>query len=658
MKLYIAEKPSLGRAIAAALPKPHKNHQGYIEVANGDLVSWCIGHILEQAEPEAYDAKFKQWKLEHLPILPEQWILKPKTKTRSQLTVLRKLVKQASQIVHAGDPDREGQLLVDEVIDYLKVSATKKANIERLLISDLNTPAVKRALQSLQPNSVYMPLSISALARSRADWLYGINLTRTYTLMGKKVGFEGVLSVGRVQTPLLGLVVRRDQAIDDFVSKPFYEVIAYIVTPAGETFSAKWQPSEQCKPYMDEEGRVLVKALAINVVGRIAGQQALVSAVTKQQKKQAAPLPYSLSSLQIDAAKRYSMNAKLVLDVCQALYEKHKLITYPRSDCRYLPKEHFKQAPAIVAMLANSRADYAKPAQQANTSIKSRAWNDSKVSAHHAIIPTEKSADNLTLNPFEKNVYQLIVRQYLAQFYPEHVYDQTKVKLTIAGGEFATSAKYIVNNGWKALFVPPNKGASKANAQRPSSVEAGPGQEPEQLLPALQQGDVLLCEQGQLLEKDTQAPAAFTDATLLAAMTGISRYVTDSEIKKVLKETDGLGTEATRAGIIDLLFKRGFLVRQGKQIKATDVGRGLINALPEVATQPDMTAQWEATLNAISEKRANYQSFMDPLRQTLRHLIAQAGEQLPTQLSGLSVKSPGSKFPKRKYNSKRKTNKS
>ena len=204
MKLYIAEKPSLGRAIAAALPKPHKNQKGYIELGNGDVVSWCIGHILEQANPEVYNDDFKKWRMDHLPIIPEQWQLTPKAQTRTQLTVLRKLVKSASEIIHAGDPDREGQLLVDEVIDFLKVSKTKKQKVKRLLISDLNFPAVKRSLNSLQSNQDFMPLSISALARSRADWLYGINLTRAYTLQGQKVGFNGVLSVGRVQTPLLG----------------------------------------------------------------------------------------------------------------------------------------------------------------------------------------------------------------------------------------------------------------------------------------------------------------------------------------------------------------------------------------------------------------------------------------------------------------------
>lgn len=627
MKLYIAEKPSLGRAIAAALPKPHKNLKGYIELGNGDVVSWCIGHILEQADPEVYNADFKKWRMTDLPIIPQQWQLTPKAQTRSQLTVLRKLVKSANEIVHAGDPDREGQLLVDEVIDFLKVSKTKKQQVKRLLISDLNLPAVKRSLNSMQSNADFMPLSISALARSRADWLYGINLTRAYTLQGQKSGFNGVLSVGRVQTPILGLVVEKDRQIADFVPHDYYDVYADVITDKAEKFTVKWQPSEACQPYMDDNGKVLNKALAENVVKRITNQPAQVTSVVEQEKKQFAPLPYNLSALQIDAAKQFSMNAKLVLDVCQALYEKHKLITYPRSDCRYLPLEHHKQAKNIITNLANSAEKYAEFAKNADSTIKNKAWNNSKVSAHHAIIPTEKSANNIALNSFEKNIYLLIVRQYLAQFYPAYIYQQTQVELLIAQGKFTTNAKVPMQLGWKVMF----QSAKVKNRQTQQD-------DSEQELPKLTVGESLHCQQGHIAEKVTQAPKPYTDASLLSAMTGIARFVQESSIKKILKDTDGLGTEATRAGIIELLFKRGFLQRTGKSITATDIGTSLINALPKMATTPDMTAQWEATLNDISERKNNYQNFITPLTNTLITMVNDAGQQSFSQLPKVPFK--------------------
>ncbi|WP_432695457.1 DNA topoisomerase III [Marinobacterium sp. YM272] len=615
MKLYIAEKPSLARAIAAVLPKPQTKADGCIRCGNGDVVSWCVGHLLEQAEPDSYDPAFKQWRYEHLPIVPEQWQLKPRPKVRSQLSVLRKLVKEADQIVHAGDPDREGQLLVDEVFDYLKVSESKKRAIQRLLISDLNPAAVSRALSRLRSNSEFIPLSVSALARSRADWLYGINLTRALTLQGRKVGFDGLLSVGRVQTPVLGLVVARDREIESFVSKPFYEVKAHLKTAADEQFQATWVPSEACARWQDDEGRVLSRPLAENVATRITGKEALVEQARRAPGKQVAPLPYNLSALQIDASKAFGLSAQAVLDATQALYEKHRAVTYPRSDCRYLPVEHHGEAASVLRAIAQSDSTLESAVKGADPQRRGRAWNDKKVEAHHAIIPTAKAVAVERLSADERKVYGLIARQYLMQFYPDWRYADTEICLRIEGGLFVAKSRQTLDPGWKALLGRNEKEADE--------------------LPRLEVGDRLLCERGEVVDKQTQPPKPFTDATLLAAMTGIARFVSDSELRKILRETDGLGTEATRAGIIELLVKRGYLQRRGKTLASSEAGRGLIDALPEQVSKPDLTAHWESSLDAIARRKGRYDQFMESLGKSLEGLVSELGGLVPESLRGV-----------------------
>ena len=658
MRLFIAEKPSLGRAIADVLPKPHKKGDGFITAANGDTVSWCVGHLLEQQQPEAYDPAFKKWSHEHLPIIPQQWQLAIKKQTAKQLGVLRKLVKQAEQLVHAGDPDREGQLLVDEVINFLGVSGAKKNTVQRCLINDLNPSAVKQSLSKLRSNREFIPLSTSALARSRADWLYGINLTRAYTLQGQKVGYKGVLSVGRVQTPLLGLVVRRDKAIEAFVSKAFYEVWACLETGKGEggneSFKAKWQPSEQCAKYLDDQGRNLSQALAQNVAGRVSQHKAQVKKLKREHKKQAPPLPYNLSSLQIDASKAFGLSAQQVLDICQGLYERHKLITYPRSDSRYLPLSHFVEAKDVhAAIMTNSQHLGQQGSLFSQTQFdlkrKSKAWNDKKVDAHHAIIPTKKTSHHLSGN--DAKVYALICRNYLAQFLDAHEYYAVRVEVEIAAGLFVAVAKELISDGWRCIF--PKR--SKTNSQDNNSENHNNGE--GQLLPRLNLGQDLKSLQAEVLEKHTSPPKAYTDASLLAAMTGISAHVSDPQLRKILRDTDGLGTEATRAGIIELLFSRQFLSRTGKTIISTSTGRGLIDALPDVATYPDMTARWESELSAISEGKSQYKKLMDPLEEQLKALVLQSREVLPRGLSGLGERSGLGKqrFKKKRRNSKKET---
>lgn len=629
MKLFIAEKPSLGRAVADALPKPHQKKDGYIIVGNGDIVTWCIGHLLEQAEPEYYNSMYKKWTVEHLPIVPENWKMNVKSKTKKQFTVVKKLIKDADELVNIGDPDREGQVLIDEMINYCGASSFKKASTQRCLISDLNVLAVKKALKDLKPNSDFLSLSVSALARARADWLYGMNMTRMCTLKGQTAGYKGVLSIGRVQTPVLGLIVYRDLEIENFVSKPFYEVNAVLETQSGQTFEGKWKPSSACEPYMDNEGRVIVKGLVENVVKRITNKSGHVLKFTNKTSKKSPPLPHSLSSLQIEAARVFGLSAQKVLDACQILYERHKLITYPRSDNRYLPNGHLTDASKVINAISTICPKLSEHSKEADLSIKSAAWNDKKVEAHHAIIPTMKAMDVSNLSKDELNLYYLISRQYIVQFYAHSEYADKEINTEIEGGLFVSKQRDLVILGWEALF--------KTREQVKKNTTAN--------LPDVNKGDSIICIEGKIINKNTTPPKRFTDATLLMAMTGISKFVTSPEIKKVLKETDGIGTEATRAGIIELLFKRQYLERKGKDIISTDIGRSVILALPKSVGRPDMTAIWEAQLDAIYRKEQNYNEFMKRVVANLNELLSEAKV---ADFSNLRGKGKQRKFKKRK----------
>ncbi|MDP8080070.1 DNA topoisomerase III [Phocoenobacter skyensis] len=616
MRLFIAEKPSLARAIVDVLPKPHKRGDGFIECGQNDVVTWCIGHLLEQAEPAAYDERYKTWRMEHLPIIPQKWQWIPKKNTLKQFKVVERLIKKADVLINAGDPDREGQLLVDEIFGYMNLSVEKRSQIQRCLISDLNPNAVIKAVEKLQKNTDFIPLSTSALARARADWLYGINMTRSYTLQGQQAGYKGVLSVGRVQTPVLGLIVRRDLEIENFVPKDYFEVLAHILVPeTQQRFTAQWKPSKACEDYQDEEGRVLSKGLVENVVKRITDKPALVKDYQNKIETETAPLPYSLSVLQIEAARRFGLSAQAVLDTCQKLYETHKLITYPRSDNRYLPTEHYGDRLNVINAISHHLTDYQTLPEVIDTTRKNRCWNDKKVEAHHAIIPTARTG-NVHLTENERNLYQLIARQYLMQFCPDAEYRKGKITLDIEGGIFIAQARNLIVAGWKTLL---------GKEDSDEVIEA--------VLPIVKKDQQLHCEKGEIVSKKTTPPRHFSDATLLSAMTGIARFVQDKELKKILRETDGLGTEATRAGIIELLFKRGFLVKKGRQIHSTEAGRILIQALPEVATIPDMTAYWEMQLNQMSKKEATYQTFMSELNEKLPHLLVSPNRQILQNLS-------------------------
>ncbi|MGM0926955.1 MAG: DNA topoisomerase III [Pseudomonadota bacterium] len=595
MRLIIAEKPSLARAIADALPGSPRKQEGAIAVGD-TTVTWCLGHLLEQAPPDAYDPALKQWRLDTLPILPERWKLTPRPKARGQLAAIRKLLKTADEVVHAGDPDREGQLLVQEVIEYLGW----KGRVSRLLVSDLNRPAVQRALARLEDNARYQPLYRAAESRSRADWLYGINLTRAWTLTGRQAGHDGVLSVGRVQTPVLGLVVRRDAEIRDFEPRPFFVLWADLAVAHGE-LRAWWAPAEQHP--LDDQGRLLAREPAAALAERLPGAAGRLVALETQQKRQAAPLPYSLSALQVDAARRYGISAKIVLDTCQALYERHQLITYPRSDCRYLPEEHFAAARSTLESACREDDTLRGWLSGADFSRRSRAWNDTKVGAHHALAPTGRPMDPARLSATEANVFRLIARNVLAQFYPALSTREVKAEFHILEETFRARGQEILDPGWKPLFT--------------TRDEAPP-------LPPLTEGEACRVQEAGVEDRETRPPEPFNDASLIKAMMNIGRYVDDPAVRRTLREHDGLGTEATRAGIIETLVERGYLVRQGKSLRATRLGSALIASLPEAVGRPERTALWEQRLTAIAEEASAPAPFLDSLISDLHALLGAA----------------------------------
>ncbi|RDB43245.1 DNA topoisomerase III [Halomonas sp. DQ26W] len=595
MRLIIAEKPSLARAIADALPGSARREDGALHVGD-TVVTWCLGHLLEQAPPDAYDPAYKQWRLDHLPILPQRWKLTPRPKARGQLAVIRRLLKGAREVVHAGDPDREGQLLVQEVIEHLGW----KGPVSRLLVSDLNRPAVERSLARMEDNSRYHALYRAAESRARADWLYGINLTRAWTLNGRQAGHDGVLSVGRVQTPVLGLVVRRDAEIRDFVPYPFHVLWADLAISGGQ-LRAWWQPGETHR--LDDQGRLLERAPAQDLAARLPGAEGRLASLDTRQKQQAAPLPYSLSALQVDAARRFGLSAKAVLDICQRLYERHKLITYPRSDCRYLPEDHLAQARRTLESACHSDATLQQWFAGADFTLRSKAWNDKKVGAHHALAPTGKPADLARLEKAEADVFRLIARNVLAQFYPALETREVKAEFVILDERFRASGQVLLQPGWKPLFT--------------TRDEAPP-------LPPLSEGEACRVTGCEVEDRETRPPDPFTDASLIKAMTNIARYVDDPAVRRTLREHDGLGTEATRAGIIETLLERGYLVRRNKALRATRLGSGLIASLPEAASRPERTALWEQRLGAIAEQDADPAPFMASLVADLQALLASA----------------------------------
>lgn len=604
MRVYLCEKPSQGNDIARVLGARQRGSGCY--TGSGIVVTWCIGHLVEAAQPEAYDEGYRRWRLEQLPIIPERWRVEPKPSTTTQLKIVRQCVDQATEIVIATDADREGEMIAREILDLCGY----RGPIQRLWLSALNDVSIRKAFGALKPSAETLPLYYSALARSRADWLVGMNLSRLFTLLGRQAGYTGVLSVGRVQTPTLKLVVDRDREITRFVSVPYWTIDATL-SAGTQSFLAGWVPPENST---DEAGRCLQQPVAQQAVERMrAAGTARVLSVETERVREGAPLAFDLGTLQEVCSRQLGLDVQETLDIAQALYETHKATTYPRSDSGYLPESMLAEVPTVLASLVKTDPGLRALIDQLDPTQRSRAWDDSKVSAHHGIIPTLEPANLSAMNAKERAVYTLIRAHYLAQFLPPHEYDRTTAHLTCADQTLRAVGKQVVVQGWRQALVEPAPVGGDGDDNAPRS----------QILPPLQSGASCRIDAVDLKAQKTLPPRPYTQGELVKAMKGVAKLVTDPRLKQKLKDTTGIGTEATRAGIINGLVGRGYLVKKGRAVRASEAAFTLIDAVPAAIVDPATTAIWEQALDMIESGQMTLDDFIARQSTWIAQLVQQ-----------------------------------
>lgn len=627
-RLFIAEKPSVGKAIAEALGKT-KSDKGYCETKSGDVVTWCFGHLMELATPDVYlpddvpttKSGSKVWREQDLPIVPERWKIQVKADCKAQFNVIKKLALKSNitTIVNCGDPDREGQLLVDEILSFIG----NKKPVLRYWASAVDSASVKKALSSLESNDKYAGMRYAALGRSHADWLIGMNATRAFTLASRRSGNGSLLSVGRVQTPTLNLVATRDNEIKNFKPQTYY-VFKGNFKGENKTFTATLQFSEN-QQGLDSEKRLVDVNAARVLQQKVSGcKKAKVTSFETKKKEKYAPLVYSLASIQAEANAKYGYSAEQILNICQALYEKYKLTTYPRSDCEYLPTVQHADAARVLKSLSSFHPELKSLIAKADPKLKSKVWNDSKITAHHGIIPTQQIGNLSELKDDEKKVYMLIVKRYLTQFFPPAKLLATNIKLDVSGEVFACSGSVIVDSGYLAVY-----GGEEETTDDNDKEDS-------QSLPKLSVGEIVDVLNIAAVTAQTKPPASFTEGTLIKAMQNIYNFVPDGPFKKVLKDGDGIGTSATRASIIAELKKKGFLELQGKKIKATPLGITLLSKLPDLCKNPVLTAMFESQLKQVESGKISYKQFEEKQKAFALQLVEKASK-LTISLPGGSV---------------------
>ncbi len=597
----------MGRDVAAALGATRRS-EGFIEGAD-NIVTWCVGHLVELDEPETYDARLKSWRLEDLPIIPEQFKYHPAERTRDQFNVIKQLMARAdvTEIVNAADAGREGELIFDLVYT---LAACRKP-VERLWISSLTRDAILAGFKQLRPADAYTGLRDSARARQQSDWLVGLNATRAQTIMARKAGYEGVYSLGRVQTPTLALIVARDEEIAHFVPVTYYEVVADFQAQAG-AYRGTW--------FNKQGSRFDKKEAADEIVAKVNKQAGAVERVDKKAIKERAPLLYDLTTLQRTANVRYAFSADQTLQLAQSLYEK-KFITYPRTASRHLSasvnqelRAHVEAArigpyvPFIEAIIARGKL-----------TLTARHVDDKKVTDHHAIIPTKQRIDANAVGTDEKRIYDLIVRRFLAAFYPDAELERTTITTNVVNEKFSTRGTVVLVAGWREVDPPGREEKKKADGE----------EDDEAVLPPVVAQEAVDTLKAEAVEKQTKAPPRYSESSLLGAMETAGKKIEDEELRLAMRDS-GLGTPATRAAIIETLLKREYVTREKKSLRATPKGIALIKLLPApLLKSPELTGMWEGKLARMVRGEYAHAEFMTEVKQMISDIVAQiAGAQM------------------------------
>jgi DNA topoisomerase-3 len=647
--LVIAEKPSVGRDLARVLKGPFQKQEGMLEGPE-HVITWAVGHLVQLAEPDEYDAKYKTWRMNDLPIVPEHFKLVVRDeRSRKQMAVVTKQLRRpdVAEVVNACDAGREGELIF--AYTYEKAKAQKP--VRRLWLSSMTNAAMTEGFRSLRSSSELVPLEQAARSRSEADWIVGMNATRAATIRLRS-SFDGAVSLGRVQTPTLAIVARREEEIRAFEPEPYWLVDATFAAPAVAPRDAGGEgPSEriyQGRYHAGADGagkgrgpRVASEQEAEAIVAACRGGPASITKLEKKEQRERAPMLYDLTSLQREANTRYGFSAKRTLAAAQRCYEEHKALTYPRTNSRYLTKDMVAEIKPTAA-LVGKHADYAKAAAYV-TGLDllplARVVNDAKVADHHAIIPTRSEHALERMGADDKRIYDMVARRFLAVFHPEAVFENTRVETTVEAlpadgkesGEyvFRTRGKLLLTAGWRAVY-------EQASAAQRVDGEGQRGEDDEgadQQLPKLEQGERVETREVASERKETKPPRRYSDASLLGAMETAGKLVDDDELREAMKDS-GIGTPATRAAIIERLIQVGYLERDGRALVASEKGCSVIRLLDAHAlTSPGLTGSWEHRLGKIERGEDSRADFM-------RDIAGFAGEtvkELDEKLNGVRI---------------------